>query len=259
MSRVQSAAFAELSLNPDMVAGSERLVRTPGGNVAVVDTDPAVLKGFELTLKLCGMPLEFMVLMAVESLWSGEVDPDIIGGVLRNEMTEPCALPFMLELWSKNAAAQDCGDGVTDPCRFVQWVLPLTARWEFSGALGFDRGPLEITLKGYATANDRWYPSFPSAEFPSYVNGAPIGPAPQAIPAGILPDEWELSDMESIRAGGPLGWRCVTALPTPLDECGFVEPGCSDSFTSAFSGSGLLATPPYDPVANWIPLFSGAP
>ena len=129
---------------------------------------------------------------------------------------------------SKNAA-KSCSTEADN--LYIQWLLPLTKNWELSGGLNFTNGALEVTIKGYAENNPLWVPSLPGSTFPKWLPGngdpasTPSGSAGPVLPAGLTADVWSLEDQTAIQEGGPLAWRCVGALPTPVDNCGYLPSG----------------------------------
>ena len=104
---VQGSGFVELALNPDYESPSEVVVRNPGSTVAVIHKDFDVLKGFEVSLKLCGINLVTALLG-----WTGFTSYDeatdttsVNGWALNDDLGRPCVVqPAMLEVWSKNVA-----------------------------------------------------------------------------------------------------------------------------------------------------------
>ncbi|MCJ7666888.1 MAG: hypothetical protein MUP04_01150, partial [Anaerolineae bacterium] len=185
------------------------------------------LKGFEVELKVCGVPLPVIEMLTGATLLSDGAG-GFNGAVMRESKDAPCENSKALEFWSRNADKGQCSvDGTTENL-YIHWVLPSTINWEISGGLNFTNGPLEITLKGYAENNPLWFPSYPGITFPSYVpgfgdpTGLPTGGPPPDLPDGITADPWTLADQAAIQAGGPLAWRCVGALPSPIDDCGYV-------------------------------------
>lgn len=222
-SRVLTAGFMELNLSPDVEAGEDITMKNACGEICIRDKDCDRLKGFEVELKLCGIPLP-IIEMLIDATLLEDGEGNIVGASMRNSLNDPCTNSKMLELWSKNAQAicTPGGAGADQPL-WIQWVLPLTRNWEISGGLNFTTGALEVAISGYAENNPNWFPSFPGPTFPAYdVAGHPIDPAPCILPDGIAADPWSLTDQTAIQQGGPLAWRCVDALPTPVDDCAYM-------------------------------------
>jgi hypothetical protein len=146
-------------------------------------------------------------------------DDDVVGMALADTLGDPCNDPWMVEVWSKNVDAS-CTDGLSTS-QWVHWVLPYTSHWTLQSDLRFDSDALEWEIGGYARRNEWWFPAFPDVNFPSYDYGSqlPEDPAPGSLPVGVEPDEWTLDDLDTIRASGPLAWRCVSTLPEPLNDC----------------------------------------
>lgn len=231
-SRIQTAGFMELNLNPDMEGGEDITTKNACGDICIRDKDQDRLKGFEVELKLCGLPSSVLeMLIGATPLFDD--DGNIVGLATRESKDAPAENSKALEFWSKNAA-KSCSTESNN--LFIQWVLPRTINWELSGGLSFTNAALEVTLTGYAENNTLWVPSLPGEDFPSWVPGGgdpaglPSGAPGPVLPAGVLADPWSLADQTAIRAGGPLAWRCVGALPTPLDDCDYLV---SDEFASA--------------------------
>lgn len=225
-SRVLSSGFMELNLSPDVEDGNDITTKNACGDICIRDKDCDRLKGFEVELKLCGIPLP-MVEMLIDATLIDDGSGNFVGAVMRESKSAPCAYSKQLELWSKNAAKTCNADGSTSTA-YIQWVLPLTKNWELSGGLNFTMDALELTLKGYAENNPNWFPSMPGSTFPSWVPGggdpagSPDGAPSPVLPDGVDPDDWSLTDQAAIQAGGPLAWRCVDMLPSPLDDCAYM-------------------------------------
>lgn len=237
---VQGSGFAELSLSPDYVEGSSFEVRSPGGNLAVLHKDFDALRGFEVTLRLCGFTL-IAETLGLNLLVDGNNRP---GAALKDTLGDPCLDPWMVEVWSKNVGAS-CTDGMSES-QWVHWLLPYTSHWTLGSDLRFDSDALEWEISGYARKNDWWFPAFPDDTFPAYnsTTGFPEDPAPPSLPFGVTADEWSLSDQETIRESGPLAWKCVLSLPEPLDDCAYMPcPGQYDSAVYGFDVYGVVACP----------------
>lgn len=259
-SRIQTSGFVELNLNPDVEDGAVLETRNPGGDICIVDRDCDVLKGFEVELKLCGVPIT-VIEMLVGAMLMADTEGNLVGAGLRNDRSDACSNARMVEVWSKNAAPACDVDGIPKNA-WIHWLLPRTVNWQITGSLSFANGPLEVVLRGYAEANPWWYPSLPAPAFPAYVPGGgdeagyPTGPAGAVIPTGISPDPWTLEDQAVIRGSGPLAWKCVDALPAPIDDCDYLpcEGGCEpETFAEDFCGpEGNIGAPWVD----W-PFWSG--
>jgi hypothetical protein len=214
--RIQSSAFVELSLTPLYESPNRVVTRDQCGNVMLIDNDFDVLVGFDLSLRLCGVPAPLLEMMVQATI---STDATV---ALKDSRRDACQSPLMVELWSKNASYACPPGGVPSEGPWIHWVLPRTTRWEIDGSLAFANSALEVSLRGHAVANPGWFPSLPGPDFASYVDGWPVGEPPCVLPAGADPDPWTLTDLATIRDAGPLAWKCVGSLPAPLDECGYV-------------------------------------
>ena len=223
-SRILTAGFMELNLNPDMEGGEDITTKNACGDICIRDKDCDRLKGFEVELKLCGIPLALIEMLIGAQLLADD-DGNFVGAVMRESKDASCEDSKALEFWSKNAA-KSCSAESNN--LYIQWLLPRTINWELSGGLSFTNGALEVTLSGYAENNTQWVPSLPGPEFPSWLPGGgdpasiPNGPTPAVLPGGLDADTWSLTDQEAIRSGGPLAWKCVGALPTNIDDCNYL-------------------------------------
>lgn len=220
-SRVLTSGFMELNLSPDVEAGEDITMKNACGEICTRYKDCDRLKGFDVELKLCGVPLP-VIEMLIDATLLEDGSGNVVGAAMRNALTDPCQPPKMIELWSKNVGAVCSPAGDTADNLWIQWVLPLTRNWEISGDLNFTTGALEVTISGYAENNPNWFPSLPGATFPSYVDGYPTGSAPCILPDGLTADTWSLTDQTAIQQGGPIAWRCVGELPTPVSECAYL-------------------------------------
>lgn len=251
-SRVLSSGFVELTLTPEYLTPEQTVTRADGGQVMIVDRDFGVLVGLSVTMKVCGLPLPALeMLIDSNPLMAGG---DVTGMALKDDKRFACQDPVMLEVWSKNADHACPPGGISSSGQWIHWVLPRVSNWELDGDLAFNNGALEVTLKGYATQNPFWFPSNPdpAAGLPSYVPGdgdpagVPTGAAPTASNPGMSYDEWTSADVATIRDSGPLAWKCVAQLPSPLDACGYVAAPCVDTgYVVSMIGSGALPSPPW--------------
>lgn len=227
-SRILSSGFMEINLSPDVENGEDITTKNACGQICIRDKDCDRLKGFDVEIKLCGVPLPTLEMLTGATLLS-----DGAGGFngmsMRESKGAACEDSKMLEFWAKNADKGQCSvDGTTENL-FVHFVLTRTINWEISGGLNFTNGALEMTVKGYAENNPLWFPSYPDTTFPSWTpgdgdpTGVPTGTPPPVLPPGVDADPWSLSDQATIQQGGPLHWKCVPALPTPIDDCNYVE------------------------------------
>lgn len=233
-SRIQTAGFMELNLSPDVESGEDITTKNACGDICIRDKDCDRLKGFEVELKLCGVALPVIEMLTSATLLSDGVG-GFSGAVVRESKNAACENSKALEFWSKNADKGVCSVDGSMANLYIHWVLPRTINWEISGSLNFTTGPLEITLMGYAENNPLWFPSYPGVDFPSYVPGGgdptsrPVGPPPPVLPSQVTADPWTLADQAAIQAGGPLAWKCVRALPSPIDDCGYAPVAATSS------------------------------
>lgn len=250
----QGSAFVEVQLAPITENGDSIKIRQGGASTfAVLHQDFDQIHGFDVTIKYCGFP-SLIAPLFPNGLFDfiPETNEVLVhGAALRDGVSDPCPdNPLAIEVWSKNIG-DPCPDGRIAKYPWIHWVLPLTDGWVLSSNLTFNTGALELEVKGRAVANPWWYPSFPGPEFNSYVSEGdfPSGPPPAVLPVGVSADEWTLSDWQMIRASGPLGWRGVTALPSPLDDCELIPnpdntpPGPCDNGTFRFAEGSLAGTP----------------
>lgn len=226
-SRIITSGFMELNLSPDVENGEDITTKNACGDICIRDKDCDRLKGFDVELKLCGVPLPVLEMLTGLTLLSDGAG-GFNGGVMRESKAAACETSKALEVWSRNADKTCNADGTISNL-YIQWVLPRTDNWEISGGLNFTNGSLEVVVKGYAENNPMWFPSYPGSTFPSYVpgdgdpTGWPTGAAPAVLPPGVTADEWTLTDQAAIQSGGPMAWRCVSDLPAPISDCGYVE------------------------------------
>lgn len=227
LSRWQTNGFSELVLSPDYEQGSETMMMNPAANsIGVIHRPPDQMKGLTLELKLCGMPTIAMFLLngMADNRALLDIDGDdvsIVGWPFNNDMENGgSCTAFMIDLWTKNAATTCDATGNTLG-QYIHWVLPYTDRWVVSGGLNFNIGATELSLSGYAKKNPMFYPSMPGPSFPSYQSVQPFvgGVPPCVLPAGVVADSWTISDMQQIRAGGAVAYKCVDTLPGALNDC----------------------------------------
>ncbi len=228
-SRIQFAAFTEVTLSPDTEDGANIVQKNACGQIVIRDKDIPRLLGFDVKLVMSGVPLPALEMLLDATLLHGDTPGDFKGAVLRESKGAAAPNPKMLEVFSKNANRAQCGVGGLGAAVYVQWLLAHTKNWEIDDDLSFSyEDPLTFGLSGYVENNPNWFPSWPAAEFPSYVpgggdpDGTPTGVAGPVLPNDITADTWTLSDQAAIQAGGPVAWQTVAALPSPLEDCAYV-------------------------------------
>lgn len=227
-SRIETSGFMEINLSPDVESGNDITTVNACGDICIRDKDCDRLKGFDVEMMLCGVPLPIIEMLVGATLLDDGAG-GFKGAVMRESKTlTACENSKQLQFWSKNADKGVCSvDGVMQDL-YIEWVLPRTINWEISGGLNFTNGPLEITLSGYAENNPLWFPSFPDATFPAWDPAYPVQPnypvglPGPILPAGVTADSWTLADQVAIQAGGPMAWQCVPALPTNVDDCNYM-------------------------------------
>jgi len=186
-SRVQIAAFTNLTVAADVEAGEEIIVKNACGDIVVRKKTADRLKGFNLTLRFCSWST-----LAVEMLVGATLLLDDLGEVKgqvwpsTNDAGDALA---QLEVWAVNTTPTGLNDV------YSQFLLPKTSIWQLSGNLDFANGPIQLELSGYAEENSNWTPSDES--------------------------EWDASDITDIRAGGPIAWQNSAELPD-IEECDYV-------------------------------------
>lgn len=226
-SRIATSAFTEITLSPDTEDGEDITIKNACGAICIRNKDCMRLKGFDVKMKLCGIPLMVFEMVLDSILLDATTPGDFKGAVLRESKGDPCALPKSIEVWSYNANRAECGIGGTGSAIYVHWLLPFTSNWEISSDITFNQGAMEVELSGYAENNPNWFPTWPAATFPSWVPGGgdsadvPTGPAPAILPWNVTADTWTLADQTAIQSGGPLAWENAAELPI-LDNCGYV-------------------------------------
>lgn len=226
-SRIMTAGFMQATFSPDIEGGEDITTKNACGDICIRDKDCDRLKGFNVELMLCGVPLPVLEMLIDVTLLESTIQGDFKGGVLRESKSAPCADPKQIEIFSKNTNRDQCTVAGLSTQIYVDWLLPHTKNWEISGDLVFSTGALEVTLSGYAENNPNWFPTWPGTTFPSYVpgggdpTGSPIGGPPPILPAGITADTWTLDDQTAIQAGGPLAWQSAAVLPSPLLDCDY--------------------------------------
>lgn len=206
---VQTNAFMELTVTPDIEEGEEIVVKTAGGEICVHNKDCDQVKGFELGLKLCGAPFPVLnMLMGVRAIFDATVATDIIGGAI--PIGKVCRRPVSVGLWGKNAVKGACpipsAPGAPIALPWVLWQLTKTINWVIDGDLSFADGALEFGLKGYAEEN----PYFG-------IGSSPVATGPFVPGAGDT-SPWTATD----NAVEALLWRCVPDAPSSA-ECLFLD------------------------------------
>ncbi len=226
--RIRTAGFAKATFSPDIEGGVDITTKLASGAICIREKDCDRLKGFNVELMLCGVPLPLLEMLVDLTMLDNPSDPtDFIGGVLRDSLSSDCTGPKLIEIWSKNNDLASCGVGGVGSKRYMRWMLPFTDDWEITGDIVISEEQVDVTLTGYAQKNPNWFPSLPGPTFPSYVPGGgdpdsvPTGPAPAVLPDGVTADPWSLDHQDAIQAGGPLAWIADSALPE-LESCDYM-------------------------------------
>lgn len=229
LARLQTTGFMKATFQPDIEGGVDITTKLASGAICIRDKDCDRLKGFNVELMLCGVPLPALEMLIDLTMLADAEDPtDFLGGVLRDSLTDDCTAPKMLEFWSKNNDLSSCGVGGTGSRRYIHYCLPHTDNWEITGNWEISENQVDVTLTGYAEKNPNWFPSLPGPTFPSYVpgggdpDGVPTGAAPTVLPDGVTADPWTLDHQDAIQAGGPLAWIAAATLPT-ADDCDYLS------------------------------------
>jgi hypothetical protein len=190
--RILTAGFITLTLAPNIEAGNEITVKKANGEICVTDKQPDQLKWLDATIELCGVPFPLIEMMlGASALMDG---PDIVGGVLPSRTAQTTNLPVQIELWSRNKEAESCAGGGAGA--YVQWVMPLGKNWQVSGDIAFGADATSLSIVGQIESTAGYQPSV-AAEF-------------------------DAAQITAIQGGGPLAWKCVNALPSPIDDCDYL-------------------------------------
>lgn len=192
---IRSNAFTELTVTPDIEEGTKIRVTNAGGEICINDEDDAQIVGYNLGLKLCGVPMPVMIrLLGLRELTDGDEDtPSTIGGAM--PIGKISRDPQALHLWMQNKVKGDCGGGGSRP--FVEFLLPWTWRWRPDGDLTFANGNLEFGLKGYAEDNPNFSRGYSTAGYATNWTTA------DAVVEALL-------------------WKCVSGVPAAV-ECDYID------------------------------------
>lgn len=228
-SRMQGTFFTSLQLSPDLESGADITVMNACGDICIRHRDCDRLKGFNVTLTLCGQPTPALEMFLGVSLLEAPATPGTYRGwVLPDSKTAGCTDDLSVEVWAQNADPSNCNIAGTTSEVYVDWLLPKLSNLQLSGDITFTNDAVVVELSGYAENNTNWFPSYPGALFPSWVpgggdpTGVPTGAPPPVLPPDVTADPWSLADATAIRAGGPLASICVGELPSPLNNCDYV-------------------------------------
>lgn len=227
-SRLQFTAFISVKASPDVETGSQVTQADAGGQICANYRPRNRLKGFNITMILCGLPtVALEMLLHAALLPSADTPGDFKGVVLEDALTAALADPLMLEVWSKNTDVSSCsGD---EGAAYVQHLFPLTSNWDISGDLTIDSANLlNVEVTGYGEKNPNWHPSYPAIGFAVYdpgggdPTGTPTGaPGITTLPTEVDADSWTTGDKADIQAGGPYAFSTVADLPVPLSNLEF--------------------------------------
>jgi len=226
-SRLQFDGFMEISLKPDIEKGVDVTQKNANDAVCVRYRGQDRLKGFNVSMKLCGVPMPALEMLLNATLLTTGAANNFTGLVLRNSLTADEPNGVQLDFWSYNSNRAQCLVNGVPGQVYVQWALLYTHSWELASDLKFDNNQITVELGGYAEYNPNWVPSWPGPTFPSYYpgggdpNGNPTYPAPCVLPPGQAADPWSLANQTAIRAGGPLAFIGVSTLPAGTNNCAY--------------------------------------
>ncbi len=188
-SRITTKGFVSLTMSPDTEDGEEILVKDGCGDICIHDIDCSRIKGFELTLMLCGIPVPMIGLLLNSQMF---LDGTVPRGFMMPDVNDvDCDGSRQVEIWAKNAEKGKCATDEAWP--WFQWLIPKSINWVLSGDIGFaNDNAVELELEGYAESNPNWTPS--------------------------VPGEWILPDDQAVvQNGGPVGGICTNTLPDSID------------------------------------------
>lgn len=233
-SRIQTRKFSMVKGTPVIEDSKEIMQQNACSEIDVLFYTPKRLKAQDVSLVITRVELPIIEMLLDATLLE---DPDSIGDfrgfVLRNSLTAPSPNPKMLEVQATNANREECGLGGEGSAAVYRHLWPWTFQWEIDGDLTVDLAtPFTIAFKGKALNNPQWFPSFPSADFPSWDPGGgstattnePTGPPPAVIPSGFDPDPWTLQDQADIQAGGTYA-GITEASYFPVISCDYANAG----------------------------------
>ena len=147
---VRSKGFISLAMSPDIEEGDKLKVKNAAGETFINDEDDAEVLGFNLTLKLAGVPIDILMkTVGVRPLVSAGDANVVIGGAYPTGKISRD--PRAVHVWTKNTAASACSDGSVLP--YIEWLLPSTTAWRPDSDLTFENKELAFQCKGYAKAN----------------------------------------------------------------------------------------------------------
>lgn len=192
LARILTDGFISVELAPQVDSGTETTVKKANGQLCVTNKLPDQLKWFDVKIMLCGIEYPVIeMLLGASPLLDGA---DIVGGVLPNRSSGGLA-NVQMELWTLNKADDACVAGATF-LPYIHWMFPLTHNWQISGGLSFADKETSIELSGLAEQTSGFIPSIAA--------------------------EWDAAQILAIQNGGPVAWKCVDALPSPIDDCAYL-------------------------------------
>jgi hypothetical protein len=236
-SRIQSQQFVMVEGDPQNEKSNEIMLQDACSRIRTLFYTPTRLKSMNVQLQLTNVSLPILEMLLGVSLQADADDPTaFIGYALANQLTSSALNPVMLEVQGQNANRDECGLGGTGSAALAWHVFPWTYNWAINDKLTINnKDAFTVTLQGIALNNPNWFPSFPGADFPSWVPGGgstssanvPSGPAPAVIPANIPADPFTLDDQEDFQSAGPYFFRTASTdyLFSDAWECNFVDSG----------------------------------
>lgn len=195
--RFAGKGFVSLAMSPNIEDGDEITIKDASGDICISDIDCDRVRGYDVTLSLCGIPLTLLeLILGMDLIVDG---PDTIGAVVPDLNTNTaCNSSVALEVWSRNADDDACSG--SNPCPYVQFLLPKVSKWSLTNDVTFENASaVSFELSGFAENN---------AAITTDVGYSTESP-------------WTAGEITQFQAGGPFGFKCTDTLPT-LDDCGYL-------------------------------------
>lgn len=184
--------FVQIAASSEYEEGEEFLLKNANGNLCVIDKDPNELKRVGLSIEMCTIDPDVIVIMTGERLLvtgGGVTGTGVVfgDGILTAR--------FSVEVWQPISGAQACS--TTGAQQFVYWVFPNVGN-AMMGDFTFENGTFTLTVDAETKAvGPLWGQGYGPTTFAS---------TPKYIPSAIA-------------TGEHYGFN-IAAIPPPSAVCG---------------------------------------
>lgn len=198
-SRLTTAGFVMMTLEPDFDETPEILVKTADSVVAGHEASSMTPKGFKGKLKVAGVAPEVLE-MTINAGLLTDSDSNVRG--MTSPSSDDAPNYLALQTWSRTTRRGACSSGAFP---FFEWNLAGCDKWALTGELLWDEeSATEFELSFYCSENPNWAPSI-AADLETAAGDAPTATT------------WTTA----LQGAGGLSVHSVASLPTIAAAAGY--------------------------------------